>query len=687
MKSLEKMKRSTIDFLLSGSAASLTVVSLGMSLAYVELGLAFAALIVLGTVFSRILLKAVQSTWLDRVGIGLYIVGAMASPFLSQRLNIYLPGEGFPRELMYSAAPLTWMVAIGSFFAWRDQTLLFQCVPCIALFGLVGAFNTFDGATVTFFVFLICASVLYARSHQRGMLDRAKLSGYPKIEAIHGGPWRYMAGPEWGILSAAVVIVLSAIGAPIIQLSVKQVSGVVSIRAPQVQPPAPTNMPSAVAASPTRRVGQGPIGRLSDRELFRIKLPSERYLRVSPYSRYIDGVWSNAIEGGERAVRNGQPHPFPYVSNDDLVKNFELAPMQFRFSGGMMSFLPIPTPFAGMNSRSGFRINSDGTVSVLRSYRSDRVLEGLYYRLKPSVSSDVGPPDSSLVQQFKRIEGASFEVVEWARDIAANYSTNREKADAIKKAIETRARYNLLAEAAPEGQDPVHWFLFGPKREGYCDLFASSMVLMARAADIPARYVVGYYPVNKERDESGFFVLRESDAHAWAELYFDGIGWIPFDATEGAVEVPGGERGAARDATALFEREGFWLGVGIVGVLLVVGAVAAVARVRRMGMPPELLAASKLVAAYEGFVDSLELATGQMHFANESPTEFVRRLGSDLDHIFDPAHFLARSFSAAFYGPKMPTLESIQELETRCRAFSDSSSKFAKQRRKRIMNH
>jgi hypothetical protein len=68
-------------------------------------------------------------------------------------------------------------------------------------------------------------------------------------------------------------------------------------------------------------------------------------------------------------------------------------------------------------------------------------------------------------------------------------------------------------------------------KQGYCEYFATAMVMMLRDLDIPARYVLGYLP-GKEQDDGSWRVDR-SAAHAWVEVYFPGHGWVEFDPTPG----------------------------------------------------------------------------------------------------------------------------------------------------------
>ena len=80
-------------------------------------------------------------------------------------------------------------------------------------------------------------------------------------------------------------------------------------------------------------------------------------------------------------------------------------------------------------------------------------------------------------------------------------------------------------------------------RVGWCEQIASSLVVLARSVGIPARLVTGFAPGGRDA-LTGRFVVRERDAHAWAEIYFPGIGWQGFDPT--AVGPARGRREAGR---------------------------------------------------------------------------------------------------------------------------------------------
>ena len=95
--------------------------------------------------------------------------------------------------------------------------------------------------------------------------------------------------------------------------------------------------------------------------------------------------------------------------------------------------------------------------------------------------------------------------------------------------------YTLDVPHPPSNQDLVDFFLFD-LGEGYCDYYASAMVVLTRAAGIPSRLAIGYasgeYNLNSKR-----FIVTQADAHSWVEVYFPDIGWVPFEPTAGLPSI------------------------------------------------------------------------------------------------------------------------------------------------------
>ncbi|HEX7557480.1 MAG TPA: transglutaminase-like domain-containing protein [Leptolinea sp.] len=116
------------------------------------------------------------------------------------------------------------------------------------------------------------------------------------------------------------------------------------------------------------------------------------------------------------------------------------------------------------------------------------------------------------------------------RDLAAQIAVGGSVFDrvmAVTEYLRNNYVYRSQIDSVPDGKDPVDWFLFDSK-QGFCTYYASAEVLLLRSAGIPARLAVGYS--QGETVDVGFLV-RMDHGHAWPEVYFPEMGWIPFEPT------------------------------------------------------------------------------------------------------------------------------------------------------------
>ncbi len=104
----------------------------------------------------------------------------------------------------------------------------------------------------------------------------------------------------------------------------------------------------------------------------------------------------------------------------------------------------------------------------------------------------------------------------------------------MKKALEVQdylqSNYSYSLEpGGKNGEDPVNNFLFHSKK-GYCEHFASAMVLLLRASGVPARLISGFHG-GEWNSYGGYYTVRAQDAHTWVEAYIKNSGWVRFDPT------------------------------------------------------------------------------------------------------------------------------------------------------------
>ncbi len=213
-------------------------------------------------------------------------------------------------------------------------------------------------------------------------------------------------------------------------------------------------------------------------------------------------------------------------------------------------------------------------------------------------------------------EGLPARVRQLAEEQTSGLTNDYDRAKKLEQYLKKTFPYtntpDLTKQSDRANGDIVDAFLF-EIMEGYCDYFSTSFVVMARSIGLPTRWVKGYStgfdPAVLERERfggpseipdptgAGTYTVRNADAHSWAEVYFEGVGWIPFEPTSGfsvPQPLPEGEEfipemNAVVDAnptdTGLTETEKNWLvPAGALGVVVIIGALILIAyRNRRLG--------------------------------------------------------------------------------------------------------
>jgi len=222
----------------------------------------------------------------------------------------------------------------------------------------------------------------------------------------------------------------------------------------------------------------------------------------------------------------------------------------------------LPTLFAPQSVRldgdgaDGWRFDPDtGTV-----YGRDVTSGGLTYTVtasepRPTVAqlaaAELLAPDDPVQQSFTALPLLDPRVTDLVAQVTAGTGTPYARVRSIQNFLTDRANgfiYSLSTEPGTSGDDLVDFLTL---RRGYCEQYAGAMAVMVRAAGVPARVALGYTPGTEQRD--GSRLITSDDAHAWVEVYFDDLGWVPFDPTpiarDRAVELPWAPRAGEEDTT------------------------------------------------------------------------------------------------------------------------------------------
>jgi transglutaminase-like putative cysteine protease len=200
------------------------------------------------------------------------------------------------------------------------------------------------------------------------------------------------------------------------------------------------------------------------------------------------------------------------------------------------------------------------------------------YRSTPRESRRRG----STAQQMEPLDQSPFEaVLQIAQQLTQGTRNQFEVVERVQHYLTDGGRFRYTTNVPKAGRSPVLDFLLYD-RAGYCQHFAGAAALLLRMAGVPARVAVGFATGVGAGD--GRYSVRDADAHAWIEVYFQGYGWVPFNPTPAAAdaEIPqeldplAPPADAGRDGTAATA----WAGAAI-PLVLTLGVVAVVRRRRR----------------------------------------------------------------------------------------------------------
>ncbi len=289
----------------------------------------------------------------------------------------------------------------------------------------------------------------------------------------------------------------------------------------------------------------GSVGRLlqSEQIAFRVRFagalppPAELYWRGPVLGVFTGRAWLGGGEASAAAIEAAaQPIHEYTITLEPHRRDWLFA-------------LDLPVGLDGASELAP-RLRADGQLVAGRA-----IGERVRYTLRSASRYRFGADPSALapIEGLRLPAGFNPRTLELAaqlrRDTAAQGAAGNEALvrEVLRRFREQGFRYTL--QPPPLGRHSVDEFLFDT-RAGFCEHYASAFVVLMRALEIPARVVTGYQG-GEFNPVDGFLTVRQSDAHAWAEVWLSGRGWVRVDPTA-AVAPERIERaaGAARAAAA-----------------------------------------------------------------------------------------------------------------------------------------
>lgn len=291
-------------------------------------------------------------------------------------------------------------------------------------------------------------------------------------------------------------------------------------------------------------------GGLSDEVVMYVRSPSKSYWRSHSYDFYSGTRWAQSnkdltdIESRSRIHYNlpaplGSPSEITSENanlnpDEQIVQSFTIIKQQpnLIFAAYRPTEVYIATESLSIDSGDGIRIptslEADMTYTVI-SYRP---------QFEPTRLREAGEnyPPEITANYLQLPDNISNRVKNLANVLTQDSDNPYDQVIALNNHLLSEYRYNFFPPPHPEGAEVVDTFLFVDK-EGICEQYVTALVVMARSLGIPAR-LVGGYGSGQYNSLTGYYEVRASDAHSWAEVYFPEYGWVPFDPTPGWIPQP-----------------------------------------------------------------------------------------------------------------------------------------------------
>lgn len=279
----------------------------------------------------------------------------------------------------------------------------------------------------------------------------------------------------------------------------------------------------------------GPV-KDDDSLVFDVKQKTPRYWRVESKMEYTGKGWVNNDSGiletrelTQSLSINPEGYQNDYKEPEDLTLHFYYENTYLPISYGKV-YLPANQGniFYQYNERTD-RVNlnqNPGSQDIIMSIESPDYEEETLQKAKLVV------PDEQYIQLPESIPKS---IEELTREITDDKETLYDKVKAVESYLKISSQYRYSKSGTrhvPANSDYVEFFLFESK-VGYCDNFSSAMSVMLRSIGIPTRWVKGFSQgqVRETQEDYSIYNIRNSDAHSWVEVYFEGSDWVPFEPT------------------------------------------------------------------------------------------------------------------------------------------------------------
>lgn len=420
--------------------------------------------------------------------------------------------DGF---LVIIAAALWVIAGFADTAAVRFRAPLQAAVPYVSTFAAVGILARDAGRTAAALLFALALALYAASQMALGATDRRWVGG------------RAARGARAVFASTLAVALLAVVGGALLGPRLPGTAEpVVDLREL-----GKGNGPRTVV-SPFVGI-RSLLGDRSNQVMFTVQADTGAYWRLTALERYDPEreIW---VSRGNYQRTNGElpPTMAPDVGGEPLRQ-------QFRIDA--LSTLWLPAAYVPRQVDSDAELSFDTASSslILRDRDAggelDYTLESVVPAVAPLLENGAVPLRTELDAEYLQVAALDPGVRELVRSVTAQAQDPYNKMLALQTWFRDTFSYDDRVDFS---QEPDALAAFLAARRGFCQQFSSAFALFARELGVPSRVAVGFTQGDTVRTTTGGaggdvveFVVRGRHAHAWPEVYFEGIGWVPFEPT------------------------------------------------------------------------------------------------------------------------------------------------------------
>ncbi len=282
------------------------------------------------------------------------------------------------------------------------------------------------------------------------------------------------------------------------------------------------------------RLDTGIRGRPDSTLVMRVRASRPDYWRGQTFATFDGRTWRVSDER-PRPVGGPLPMTLPVpIGDEGRERGTEFVQTIYVERPGPNLLFAAPTPSELYFPDDRVFVLSDGTLRSGVALDAGAAYTVVSRRLPVSgallrAADARGRPPAEVASTYGGPLPTTERVRRLAAEVTAGATTTYDKVRALERWMAANTRYTVDIPPLRRGADATDQFLF-VDRQGFCEQIGTSLVVMLRSLGIPARLVAGY--VSGERNPfTGLYEVRARDAHAWAEVYFPGVGWQGFDPT------------------------------------------------------------------------------------------------------------------------------------------------------------